>query len=58
MAYETIVTITQSVALIFFILLFAGVVAYVFWPGNRDKFERAARIPFEPGEAIAKNRKG
>lgn len=58
MDYETMVTVTQSLALIFFFTLFVVVVAYVFWPGNKDKFERAARQPLEPGEAIAKNRKG
>ncbi len=47
MDYEAIVTITQSLALIFFIILFVIVVAYVFWPGNKDKFERAAQQPFD-----------
>lgn len=58
MEYETVVSITQSVALIFFIVLFVAVLAYVFWPGNRDKFDRAARLPLEAGEATAKDRKG
>jgi cytochrome c oxidase cbb3-type subunit 4 len=58
MSYETVTTITQSLALIFFILLFAGVVIYVFWPGNRDKFERAARLPFEPDKATEEKGKG
>lgn len=50
MSYETVVTITQTLALIFFVLLFLGVVAYALWPGNREKFKRAARLPFETGE--------
>ncbi len=41
------VTITQSLALIFFIILFVLVVGYVFWPGNKRKFEDAAQLPFE-----------
>lgn len=55
MSYETVVTITQTVALIFFILLFLMVVVYALWPGNREKFKRAARLPFEAGETREKN---
>ena len=46
MEYESVVAITQSLALIFFIILFVLVVTYVFWPGNKDKFDRASRLPF------------
>lgn len=28
-------------------LLFLGITIWAFWPGNREKWERAARIPFE-----------
>jgi cytochrome c oxidase cbb3-type subunit IV len=47
MTYEQVAGITQVAALIFFILLFAGVVAYAFWPGNKKRFEKDARIPLE-----------
>lgn len=47
MTYETITIISQTAALIFFILLFLAVLAYVFWPSNKRKFEHAARLPFE-----------
>lgn len=57
MDYENAVVIAQSAALIFFLCLFALIVAYVFWPSNKDKFERAARQPLEPGEGTAENRK-
>jgi cytochrome c oxidase cbb3-type subunit 4 len=30
-----------------FILLFGAVVVYAMWPGNKAKFERAARRPLE-----------
>ena len=46
MDYEAVVTITQSLALIFFVVMFIVVVAYAFWPGNKRKFEDAARQPF------------
>jgi len=52
MTYEQVAGMTQVAALIFFILLFAGVVAYAFWPGNKRRFEKDARIPLEkdPGQ--------
>lgn len=49
MDYDAAVTITQSVALVFFFILFVLVVAYVFWPGNKRKFDRASRLPFQKG---------
>ncbi|GBE43205.1 MAG TPA: CcoQ/FixQ family Cbb3-type cytochrome c oxidase assembly chaperone [Rhizobiales bacterium] len=57
MKYLTVVAITQSLALLFFIFLFAVVLTYVFWPGNKSKFDRAARIPLDTDEAAARNRK-
>ncbi|MEC9368286.1 MAG: cbb3-type cytochrome c oxidase subunit 3 [Pseudomonadota bacterium] len=50
MTYETMVSITQTTALLFFLLLFVCVVAYAFWPGNRSRFERAANLPLEGDE--------
>jgi cytochrome c oxidase cbb3-type subunit IV len=47
MTYEQVAGMTQVAALIFFIVLFAGVVAYAFWPGNKKRFEKDARIPLE-----------
>jgi cytochrome c oxidase cbb3-type subunit IV len=47
MTYDNAVAISQIAALIFFVVLFLGVVAYVFWPGNKKRFERDARIPLE-----------
>lgn len=57
MTYETMVIVTQSAALVFFFLLFGVVIAYVFWPGNRRKFEHASRLPFTP-DCTNKERKG
>jgi cytochrome c oxidase cbb3-type subunit IV len=28
-----------------FVTIFLGILAYALWPGNRDKFEDAARMP-------------
>ncbi|MGE3626877.1 MAG: cbb3-type cytochrome c oxidase subunit 3 [Hyphomicrobiales bacterium] len=49
MDYPAIVSITQSAALVFFVVLFAAVVAYALWPGNKQRFERAARLPLDHG---------
>jgi cytochrome c oxidase cbb3-type subunit 4 len=48
MTYEQVASITQVIALIFFIVLFAGVLIYAFWPGNKKRFEQAAKLPLEP----------
>ncbi len=45
MTYETVVSVTQSAALILFMAVFAGVLVYAFWPGNKARFEHAARLP-------------
>ncbi len=47
MTYEQVASISQVVALIFFVVLFAAVVLYAFWPGNKKRFERAAKMPLE-----------
>ena len=47
MTYEQVAGITQVAALLFFIALFVGVVIYAFWPGNKKRFEEAARLPLE-----------
>jgi len=46
-SYETVATVTQVGALLFFIALFIGVVVYAFWPGNKKRFEEDAKIPLE-----------
>ncbi|HET7447305.1 MAG TPA: cbb3-type cytochrome c oxidase subunit 3 [Methyloceanibacter sp.] len=47
MSYEQVASISQVVALVFFVALFAGVLVYAFWPGNKKRFERAARLSLE-----------
>jgi cytochrome c oxidase cbb3-type subunit 4 len=47
MTYEQVVSITQIAALLFFVALFVGVLIYAFWPGNKKRFEEAARLPLE-----------
>lgn len=47
MTYETIAQVSQIGTLILFTLFFLGVIGYAFWPANKAKFERAARLPLE-----------
>lgn len=43
MTYYTIAAVTQVASLLFFFGMFIAVIAYAFWPGNRDRFEDAQR---------------
>lgn len=45
MDYLAIEKISQIFALIFFLSLFVAVCIYTFWPGNKERFEKAAELP-------------
>jgi cytochrome c oxidase cbb3-type subunit 4 len=47
MSYEQLSAFAQTSGMIYFIVMFAAVCLYVFWPKNRGKFDKAARIPLE-----------
>jgi cytochrome c oxidase cbb3-type subunit 4 len=47
MTYEQVASTTQVGALLLFVALFIGVLIYAFWPGNKKRFEEAARLPLE-----------
>jgi cytochrome c oxidase cbb3-type subunit 4 len=47
MTYQAATVLSQTAALILFVVLFIGVIAYVFWPGNKKKFDEAAELPLE-----------
>lgn len=47
MTYHEVSAFAQSWGLVFLVALFLGTCAYALWPGNRDRFERAARQPLE-----------
>lgn len=50
MAYETAVGWAQIIAMIIFGAVMAGVLLYALRPGNRAKFDRAARLPLVSDE--------
>jgi len=45
MQYIDIARISGITALIYFTLIFLGVLAYTFWPSNRKRFDDAAAMP-------------
>jgi len=47
MTHESIRAFAATWGLAYFALMFAAAVVYALWPGNRAKFERAARLPLE-----------
>ena len=47
MTHQAATVLSQTVALVLFVALFVGVVVYVFWPGNKKKFDDAAKLPLE-----------
>ena len=47
MNYDAVSQFTQTWGLIYFVVLFAGVLVYALWPRNRDRFRDAAQIPFK-----------
>ena len=47
MTYEAASVLSQTVVLVLFVAVFVAIVAYVFWPGNKKKFDEAARLPLE-----------
>ena len=47
MTYEGLVAFAKTWGLVYLLILFVGVLAYVFWPGRKEKLERHGRIPLE-----------
>ena len=47
MTYETVSHFAQTWGLIYLMILFAGVLVYALWPGNKEKFKKAARMTLE-----------
>ncbi len=45
MDYETFAAFARTYGLVYLTILFIAVLAYALWPRNKNKFDRAARIP-------------
>ena len=47
MSYYAMAEFARSWGLVYLLALFVAAVGYALWPGNRRKFEEAARLPLE-----------
>ncbi len=47
MTYDDLAGFAKSWGLIYLMIFFLGAVVYAFWPGNRERFRRAANQPLE-----------
>ena len=47
MDYHSVSAFAQSYGLLYLFGLFIVVLAYALWPRNKEKFDKAAQIPFE-----------
>jgi cytochrome c oxidase cbb3-type subunit IV len=45
--YESVAYFVKTYWWLQFMVLFAGVLLYALWPGNKEMFDKAARIPLE-----------
>lgn len=48
--HETLVGWARSFGLFYLIALSIAVLVYVFWPGNRKKFDKVKQAPLDDGE--------
>ncbi len=47
MTPEQITSISGTIGLVFFMTMFAVVLAYALWPRNKAKFDKASRAPLD-----------
>jgi cytochrome c oxidase cbb3-type subunit IV len=47
MTFEQAVHFTETWGLVLLAVLFVGAVIYALWPGNREKFKKAAETPLK-----------
>lgn len=47
MDHATLAAFAQSWGLVYFLMMFAAACLYAFWPRNKAKFDRAARLPLQ-----------
>jgi len=50
MTYEQVTQFAQTWGLVLLAVCFALAVIYALWPGNKKKFDQAARSPLEEGD--------
>lgn len=58
MDYDTVATFSQVTSLLMFITLFLGVLVYVFWPGNKKRFDEIQKRALDLDDDQAGSSKG
>jgi cytochrome c oxidase cbb3-type subunit 4 len=53
MSYDSVAHFVKLGGTVAFFTLFLGVLLYTFWPGNQERFKRAAHRPLEDESPIA-----
>ena len=48
--YDIVAKVVQQGGTVYFMLMFAAVLTYAFWPKNREKFRKAARAALDAEE--------
>jgi cytochrome c oxidase cbb3-type subunit 4 len=43
--YDRLAQFAQTWGLLYFVILFAIVLVYALWPGNKKRFDEASKIP-------------
>lgn len=53
MTLQELSTMARELWVVWLLLLFAGIIAWAFWPRNKKRFEELGKIPFrdDDGEA-------
>ena len=46
MSWDALYEWLRALWFVWFMILFIGIVAYVYWPGRKGHFEARGRIPF------------
>lgn len=52
MTYQDLIYFAETWGLIILATMFASAIVYAFWPGNREKFDRAANLPLESDDTL------
>ena len=52
MTYQSLAEFAQTWGLVLFVAAVAAVVAFAVWPGNKRRFDEAARIPLNEDEIL------
>ncbi len=58
MSFEELVALTRVIGLAVFLMMFLGVLVWVFRPGSRQVYDANARIPFADESKPGRDRHG